>query len=160
MRDKEARILEECHQTCMELNKVEDKLINVARLYEVDKFKLHILEIEKIMYLTLGLKYRLSLIESALNNLEWNGVDERDDLERKRDKLLDQLEEANYLRCCIDKRTGVVAGYIEHYLRYQDVVQFRQLVKTRGNQIIELKKVQTDIAELESQLRTMKELKE
>ena len=54
----------------------------------------------------------------------------------------------------------MVAGYIEHYLRYQDVVQFRQLLKTRGNQIIELKKVRRDIIELESQLRAMKVLKE
>ena len=107
------------------------------------------------MHLTLGLNYSLSSIESVLNNLEWNGVDERDDLERKRDKLLNQLEEANYLRCCIDKRTGVVAGYIEHYLRYQDVVQFRQLVKTRMNQIIELKKVEKEIAERKRQLKAM-----
>ena len=53
-----------------------------------------------------------------------------------------------------------MAGYIEPNLRYQDDVQFRQLVKTKGNQIIELNKMQTDIAEGERQLRAMKELKE
>ena len=114
LRNREERVIEECQHTCMELKEIEDKLIHVASIYEVDKFKLHILEIDKIMYLTIGLRYRLSSIESALNNLEWNGVDERDDLERKRDKLLDQLEEANYLRCCINKRTGVLAGTLKH----------------------------------------------
>ena len=47
MINTEERILEECHHTCMELKEIEDKLINVARLYEVDKFKLHILGIKR-----------------------------------------------------------------------------------------------------------------
>ena len=33
----------------------------------------------------------------------------------------------------------MVAGYIERYLWYQDIVHLRQLVKTRVNQIIEEK---------------------
>ena len=57
------------------------------------------------MNLTIWLKYQFESTDSVLNNMEWNGVDERDDFERKRDKLLDQLEEANYLRCCINKQT-------------------------------------------------------
>ena len=69
MRDKKAWILEECHQTCVELNEVEDKLIYIA-LYEVDKFKLQILEIEKIMNLMLGLKYRFQSIESVLRKMK------------------------------------------------------------------------------------------
>ena len=35
------------------------------------------------MYLTLGIKYSISSIESVLNKMEWKGVDERYDLERK-----------------------------------------------------------------------------
>jgi hypothetical protein len=160
MRNKEERILEECQLTCMKLKKIEDNLENVARIHEVYKFKHHVLEIEKIMYLTLGLKYRLSSIEATLDNLEWNGVDERYDLERRRDKLMKQLEEANYLKCCIDKQTGLIAGYIEHYLRYHDVVQFRELVKTRKSQIIEQKKVQKNVAEGKGQLQAMKVINE
>ena len=115
MRDKEAWILEECHQTCMELNKV---------------------EIEKIINLAVGLKYRFQSMKSVLRKMKWNGVDERNYLERKRDKLA----EANHRWCCINKQSRMVSGYIKHYLRYQDVVHFRQLVKTRVHQIIEQKK--------------------
>ena len=68
MRNMEERILEECHQACMELKQIEDKRIIVATIYEVDKFKPHILEKEKIMHLALALKYRLLSIESVLNN--------------------------------------------------------------------------------------------
>ena len=43
----EKRILEECQYTTLKLKKIEDNLMNVATMYEVDKF----LEIEIIMYL-------------------------------------------------------------------------------------------------------------
>ena len=142
---KEDKIQEEIQYTSLEFKKIEDKLVDVARMYEVDKFKLHILEIEKIMALILGLKHRMTQVESALNNFEWNGVEERFDLERKRDKLIKQLEEAKELWTFIDKRTGVVAGYIEHYLAYETVVQFRQLVKNKVNQMVEIKTLKNDI---------------
>ena len=115
-------------------------------MYEVDKFKLHILEIEKITALILGLKHRINQVESSLNNFEWNGVDERYDLEMKQEKLINQLDEAKHLRTLIDKRTVVVAGYIEHYLSYETVIQFRQLVKNKVNQMVEIKTLKNDIA--------------
>ena len=127
-------------------------------MYEVDKFKLHILETEKITSLILSLKHRLVPIEFALHNLEWNGVDERYDLERKRDKLIKQQKEAHELWSFIDKRTRVVAGYIETYLSYDTVIHFRQLLKNKVNQIVEIKKVQKAIDQVLHQLKTMEEL--
>ena len=43
----------------------------------------------------------------------------RYDLERRRTKLLEQLEEARVLWRNIKKRTGVVAGYIQQNLPFQ-----------------------------------------
>ena len=117
-------------------------------MYEIDKYNLHINEIEKIMSLILGLKHRINHVDSSLDNYEWKGVDERFDLERKREKLINQLDEAKELWTLIDKRTGVVAGYIEHYLSYQTVIQFRQLVKNKVNQMVEIKSLKNDIAVL------------
>ena len=48
-----------------------------ARTYEVDKLKLHILEIEKIISLVVSLTYRLIPLDTSLVNAEWNGVEER-----------------------------------------------------------------------------------
>ena len=44
------------------------------------KFKLHVSEIEKIVSLILSLVGRLFKIVTALENMEWNGVDERYDM--------------------------------------------------------------------------------
>merc|ERR1712173_501927 len=53
---EEDKLKEEMQYTSSEFEKIGEKLIKVARMYEVDKFNLHILEIEKIMALILGLK--------------------------------------------------------------------------------------------------------
>jgi len=148
MYTKEDQLQEEIQYTSTQFKIIELKLVEVARMYEVDKFKLHILEIEKIMALILGLKHRLEQVECSLNSFEWNGVDERFDLERKREKLINQLDEAKELWTFIDRRTGVVAGYIEHNLSYQTVIQFRQLVKNKVNQMVEIRTLKNSIAVL------------
>ena len=153
MREKEYILSEEYENIVLEFKKIEDNLKDVATVYEVNKYKLHILEIEKIARLLLSLGHRLKPLETALDNMEWNGVDERYDLERKRDKLLDQLEEAKELQCYIDRRTEVVAGYIEHYLQGHDVVSFRMLLKNKVKQVIELKKAQRQVAKVTKQIQ-------
>ena len=120
---------------------------------EVNKYKLPILEVEKCVRLLLSLWHRLTPIEASLDYMDWNGADERYELERKRDKLLGQLEEAKELQCSKDRRTEVVAGYIEHYLQEQDVVRLRLLVKNKVNQIIELQKVKRQVAKVETNTR-------
>ena len=143
------KCLEEDADYCSwELQKIEKKLGSLARMYEIDKYKLHVVEIGKIIKLILGLKYRLSSVEAALDNLIWDSIDERYALERKRDKLLDQLEEAKILWHCIEKRTDVITGYVEHYLTGADVVHFQQLVKMKVNTCVEMKKIQQEISEL------------
>ena len=73
-------------------------------------------EIEKIISLVMSLMYRLMPIESSLNNIEWNGVEERYELERRKEKLVSQLEEAKILWKSINKRTGLIAIYIKQTL--------------------------------------------
>ena len=51
--------------------------------------------------------------------MDWNGVEERYELERRKDKLVSQLEEAASLWKSINKRTGLIAGDIQQNLFYQ-----------------------------------------
>ena len=88
--------------------------------YEVKKLKLHWSEIEKIVSLILSLTGRLSKIVTALENMEWNGVDERNELERKRYKLIEQLNEAKLFWHTMKQRTWIVTGYIEKSLSRMD----------------------------------------
>ena len=64
-------------ETLRVLKRLEDKMRIVARTYEVDKLKLHIQEIEKIIALIVSLTYRLVPVDTSLANMEWNGAEER-----------------------------------------------------------------------------------
>ena len=77
MRTKESWLQSEIQDTLRSLKRLEDKMRLVARTYEVDKLRLHIEEIEKIISLIVSLTYRLVPVENSLSSLEWNGVEDR-----------------------------------------------------------------------------------
>ena len=77
MRTKESWLQSEIQDTLRSLKRLEDKMRLVAKTYEVDKLRLHIEEIEKIISLIVSLTYRLVPVENSLSSLEWNGVEER-----------------------------------------------------------------------------------
>ena len=159
MREEESCLELECEENEKEWKKLDKKFRETATGYHADKFKLHGSEIEKIVSLILSLTGRLVKIVNALDNMEWNGVDERDDLERKRDKLADQLEEAKLLWYSIDKRTGVVAGYIEQYLTRQEGIMFKRMLKRKVRLMLEVKEMQEKIGLGEKQLKAIQLLR-
>ena len=77
MRTKESWLQTEIQETLRVLKRLEDKMRILARTYEVDKLRLHIQEIEKIISLIVSLTYRLIPVDTSLANMEWNGVEER-----------------------------------------------------------------------------------
>ena len=77
MRTEESWLKTEIQETLRSLKRLEDKMRIVARTYEVDKLKLHIQEIEKIISLIVSLTYRLIPVDNILANIDWNGVEER-----------------------------------------------------------------------------------
>ena len=77
MRTKESWLQSEIQDTLRSLKRLEEKMRLVAKTYEVDKLRLHIEEIEKIISLIVSLTYRLVPVENSLSSLEWNGVEER-----------------------------------------------------------------------------------
>ena len=77
MRTKESWLKTEIQETLRALKRLADKMRIVARTYEVDKLKLHIQEIEKIISLIVSLTYRLIPVDNILANIDWNGVEER-----------------------------------------------------------------------------------
>ena len=83
---------------------IASKLSNLCGDKEVAKLNLHIIEIESVHNLILGLTTRLAKVE--VKNLETNG--EAILLERKRDKLMEQLSEAKWIRKNIDRRSKKV----------------------------------------------------
>ena len=108
------------------------------------------------MNLILCLTGRLVKVVNALDTMAWNGVDERFDLEQKRDKLSDQLKEAKLLWNTMDKRTGMVAGHIEQYLSKQEGVKFQRMIKRKVKLMLEMKEIQEKLELCGKQIYALK----
>ena len=92
---------------------------------------------------------------NKLENIDWNGVEEREDLDRKRDKLTEQLQEAKLLWNSIDKRTVMVAGYIEQFLSRMEGMMFRRMIKKKVRLMMEMKDLQEKLELSEKQLQAI-----
>ena len=148
LEEEEKVIGEELQDIKNEISKIEERLKEAATNYEVNKFRIHGSDIEKIVSLILCLSGRLVKILSALKNMEWNGVEETCNLETKRDKL----KEAKTIWHNILKRTRVVIGYIEKFLSRIDSIPFSRLLKRRIRTKFEIKKIQENIKMRKKQL--------
>ena len=65
---------------------LESSLNSVCSVLEHDKLLLHVLEVEKICFLLVILSCRLVNIEYGLSSMDWSGREEREYLERRREK--------------------------------------------------------------------------
>ena len=146
MLEEEERCIEkEFLEIDKEMEEMEERFNVKATDYEVKKLRLHGSEIEKIISLILSLTGRLGKILSDLDSVKWNGVEERVELEGKRDKLVGQLEEAKSIWHSMSKRTRVVVGYIEKYLSRMEGIRFRRRIHRRIRTMLEMKEIQEKI---------------
>ena len=104
MREEESSLEQENQENEEKWEDLQDRFSEVAPDWLVQKFDLHKSEIEKIVALILSLTGRLVKVTNTLENIEWNGVEERDELDRKQKKLTEQLEESKLLWNSINKR--------------------------------------------------------
>jgi hypothetical protein len=155
MREEESCLELEYEENELECNKLEDRFREVAEGSKVEKFLIHWSEIKKIVALILSLTGRLVKVVNILDNMEWNGVDEREDLQRKRDKLEDQLKEAQLIWYKIDKRTETVSGYIEQCLTRLDKLRFMRMIKRKVRLMMEMKEMQEKLELAEKQLKAI-----
>ena len=109
---------------------------------KAEKFKRHIKEVEKIVSLIFGLSGRLARTENTLNNCDWNGIEERDDLERKKEKLQEQLDEAKLLWESIDRRTESIAGSVEEFLGREESMRYKWNIRKKVKLMLEGKEIE------------------
>ena len=85
-------------------------------------------------------------MEQCLESLEWNGVEEREELEGRRSKLAHQLEEATALKVAIDRRSTVVADYVHIYLGKERRKEYCAMIATKVKLMVGLKEVQEQVS--------------
>ena len=100
-----------------------------------------VVELGKIVSLLLSLSGRLVRVENALLSLDWNGVEEREELEARRAKLMAQLDEASMLKESIDRRSKLVADYVESYLGREQREKFQEVIDTKVRLMVELREI-------------------
>ncbi|XP_056638941.1 protein Shroom-like isoform X2 [Diorhabda sublineata] len=135
---------------------VEVHINRVARPYEVAKFRLHVEEIGKITSLLLSLSGRLARAENALMGMS-DDDPERRILEAKRDKLLDQLEEAKKLKESIDRRSVNVSNILYKYLNSEEYADYDHFINMKAKLLMDSKEISDKIKLGEEQLLALKE---
>lgn len=128
----------------------------VARPPEASKYRLHVEEVGKITSLLLGLSGRLARAENALYGMPADHT-ERKILESKRDKLVDQLEEAKILKSNIDKRSVNVSAILVKYLNDEEFADYQHFINMKAKLIVDGREIQDKVKLGEEQLAALKE---
>lgn len=136
--------------------RVATRISSVARPAEASKYRLHVEEVGKITSLLLGLSGRLARAENALYGMPADHA-ERKILESKRDKLVDQLEEAKILKSNIDKRSVNVSTILSKYLNEDEFADYQHFINMKAKLIVDGREIQDKVKLGEEQLAALRE---
>ena len=80
----------------------------------------------------------------------------QEQLASKREKLMDQLEEAKKLKVNIDKRSQVVSQMLSRYLKEDVFGEYQHFIHTKVKLIMESRQVQDKMAVADEQLAVLR----
>jgi len=137
---------------------VTSRVSMVATPAENNKVSLHVAEVDKITALLLALAGRLARAQNALISLHPQfDAQEKSVLEGKRDKLMEQLEEAKRLKENIDRRSRQVANLLTKYLTQNEFADYSHFVTMKAKLVIDQREIDDKIKLGEEQLAALKE---
>ncbi|XP_049335722.1 protein Shroom2 isoform X2 [Astyanax mexicanus] len=135
---------------------VEATVQTVCKPNELEKFRMFVGDLDKVVSLLLSLSGRLARVENALNSLEEDAsVEERRTLTEKRKLLIRQHEDAKELKENLDRRERVVYDILASYLQEESLADYEHFVKMKSALIIEQRKLEDKIKLGEEQLKCL-----
>ncbi|MFT7799802.1 protein Shroom2 [Arapaima gigas] len=135
---------------------VELTVQQVCKPNEVDKFRMFVGDLDKVVSLLLSLSGRLARVENALNNLEEDAsAEEKRTLLEKRKLLIRQHNDAKELKENLDRRERVVYEILAGYLSEDSLADYEHFVKMKSALIIEQRKLEDKIKLGEEQLKCL-----
>lgn len=135
---------------------VEVQVQQVCKPNELDKFRMFVGDLDKVVSLLLSLSGRLARVENALNSLEEDATpEERRTLIEKRKLLIRQHEDAKELKENLDRRERVVYDILASYLQEETLTDYEHFVKMKSALIIEQRKLEDKIKLGEEQLKCL-----
>ncbi|KAM6921354.1 protein Shroom2 isoform 2-T2 [Xenentodon cancila] len=137
-------------------DEVEAQVQQVCKPNELDKFRMFVGDLDKVVSLLLSLSGRLARVENALNSLEEDATpEERRTLTEKRKLLIRQHEDAKELKENLDRRERVVYDILANYLQEEILTDYEHFVKMKSALIIEQRKLEDKIKLGEEQLKCL-----
>ncbi|KAK2835911.1 hypothetical protein Q5P01_016395 [Channa striata] len=137
-------------------DEVEARVQQVCKPNELDKFRMFVGDLDKVVSLLLSLSGRLARVENALNSLEEDATpEERRTLIEKRKLLIRQHEDAKELKENLDRRERVVYDILANYLHEDNLTDYEHFVKMKSALIIEQRKLEDKIKLGEEQLKCL-----
>ncbi|XP_027002333.2 protein Shroom2 isoform X3 [Tachysurus fulvidraco] len=135
---------------------VEATVQGVCKPNELEKFRMFVGDLDKVVSLLLSLSGRLARVENALNSLEEDTpLEEKRTLMEKRKLLIRQHEDAKELKDNLDRREKVVYDILASYLQEENLADYMHFVKMKSALIIEQRKLEDKIKLGEEQLKCL-----
>lgn len=78
-------------------------------------------------------------------------------LEKKREKLATQLDEAKRLKESIDRRSNTVSNFLHHYLSVDEYADYDHFVKMKAKLIMDSREISDKIILGEEQIKALQE---
>ncbi|XP_018584943.2 protein Shroom2-like isoform X1 [Scleropages formosus] len=135
---------------------VEQALRKLGKPSELDKFRMFVGDVDKVVSLLMSLTSRLDRVEKALSNLgEQVSPKEKHSLLEKRKQLIRQHQDARELKKNLDHREHLVYNILANYLSEDRLANYVHFVKMKSALIIEQRKLEDKIRLREEQLRVL-----
>ncbi|XP_076316250.1 uncharacterized protein LOC143228781 isoform X2 [Tachypleus tridentatus] len=136
---------------------VTSRVEQLAKPNEIEKYRLHVEEMEKIINLLLSLSGRLARAQNALMCLLTDvGHEEKRVLQAKCDKLSEQHEEARRLKESIDKRSHQVSLFLHRYLSSEEYADYDHFIKMKSKLLMDAREIDEKIKLGEEQLAALR----
>ncbi|CAG9803939.1 unnamed protein product [Chironomus riparius] len=120
------------------------------------KFRSYVDDIGYITMLLLSLSGRLARIENALHTIGEKSTDKKI-LENKRDRLLEQLDEAKSLKEDIDRRGTNLSKILEKSLTQDEYADYDYFINMKAKLIVDSREIADKIKLGEEQLNALKD---
>ncbi|XP_063057007.1 protein Shroom2 isoform X2 [Engraulis encrasicolus] len=135
---------------------VEATVQQVCKPNELEKFRMFVGDLDKVVSLLLSLSGRLARVENALDTLEEDAPpEERRILTDKRKLLIRQHEDAKELKENLDRRERAVYDILASYLDEESLADYQHFVKMKSALIIEQRKLEDKIKLGDEQLKCL-----
>uniref|UniRef100_UPI0037E7C6B2 protein Shroom4 n=1 Tax=Semicossyphus pulcher TaxID=241346 RepID=UPI0037E7C6B2 len=137
---------------------VENMVVSVCKPNEVDKFRMFIGDLDKVVSLLLSLSGRLLRVETTLDTLDPDTEHhERLPLLEKKRQLMRQLSEAQDLKDHVDRREQAVSRVLARCLSPEQHRDYSHFVKMKAALLVEQRQLEDKIRLGEEQLRGLRE---